>query len=273
MMTLVLLTVAACVGVYGLTRYCWIQSAASRQRADDYEREMQRTLAEAATRRRQTEATTSRRLQTEAAEKIRRQTGAAELIRIQADEAERIRIQAEHDRVERRSHALLAQLPKTKAFKKVSMSDAVMAVVFVDTASGVIQGCRDESNSMPRVNALFDALVKRLKLPAHVTTTLIRVQGLNLKTGKINESEEALRHDIEADKEKRRRNWKKCDVCKVRAAVLKRDEPLSAKDVTHCVECADPGVHVHSFVHKDGGSKRVRLENVKPHKYACASLV
>lgn len=178
---------------------------------------------------------------------------------------------------EARANDVLTQLPGTKAFKKVTLKDASMAVHCVDAASHVIK--EHSPHYMKQVDGIFDAFVKSMA-KEHVATKMISVQGLNLKTGVIHGSEEALRADIEKQKEidrlaklDRESRYKKCVVCNVRNAYLNEDPPRGPWDVTHCVGCADPMVHLFHWVYPEGRGRRVRLENVRPHKYARAALV
>jgi ferredoxin-like protein FixX len=184
---------------------------------------------------------------------------------------------AEKARVLAYAQDVLAQLPKTKAFKKVTLDDATMAVYRVEEASSVIRG--QKPDYLKQVDIIFDAFVKSMA-KEHVAIKMINVQGLNLKTGVIHGSEASLRDAIAKEKEIKRKEqierqskYKKCVVCRVGNAFRNADEPEGPWDVTHCVECADPDVHVHFWEYPDSKTERVRLENVMPYKYACASLV
>lgn len=185
---------------------------------------------------------------------------------------------AEQARISARAASVLDQLPNTKAFRKVTLDDAFMAVHCVDEASRVIEHKR--ADYLKAVDDLFYGLAKDLKHKEHVVDKMIGVQGLNLRTGKVLGSEDALRADIQAEKDKRaleaqerRSKWKKCVSCQVQHAFLKDTPPIGPWDVTHCSGCAVPDVHVYSFAYPERHDKRVRLENVKPYKHACASLV
>jgi hypothetical protein len=191
--------------------------------------------------------------------------------------AAELKAKAEEDRVVRRARAVLGQLPNTKAFRKVSLDDAIVAVHCVDHAARCIEA-RDPG-CMARVDDILGSFVKSVAR-AHVAEKMICVQGLNLKTGVVHGSQEALRENIEKQLElerlaklERQRNYAKCVVCKVQNAFLNSRQPRGPWDVTHCVKCADPEVHVHHWVYTEGKGRRVRLENVKPHRYACAALV
>lgn len=173
---------------------------------------------------------------------------------------------------------VLDQLPKTGAFKKVTLKDASMAVRCVDEASRVID--TGDHDYMKDVDDLFKQLYMKLKHKDYVVKKMISVQGLNLKTGEILGSEEALRADILAKKKKcameaqeRRSKWTKCVSCHVQPAFLKAKPPKRPWDVTHCCGCADPDVHIYPYEYPEGETNRVRLENVKPFKHASASLV